>query len=74
MKFRKKNSIVTAERFVYACQHPLVGQTDSGWRILTPDGWREVKVGDWIVTDSTGAAWPMPHSVFENLFEPYEVD
>lgn len=72
MKFRKKNSVVDAEQVVDPCQHPHIERTDGGWRMLTPDGWRKVREGDWIVTDSTGTAWSIPNSVFINLYEPHD--
>ena len=41
-----------------------------GWAVATPEGWREVKSGDWILTDDTGNSWPMSDAQFQSLYAP----
>jgi hypothetical protein len=68
--FRKRDSLVTASRWWQPGDHPLVVARDDGWAIATPEGWRSVVKGDWIVTDSSGSSWPIAADLFERLYEP----
>ncbi|WP_244122707.1 hypothetical protein [Burkholderia metallica] len=43
---------------------------DGGWAIVTPEGWRSVKPGDWILLDERGNCWPMNDGLFSSLYEP----
>ena len=72
MKYRKKSAIVEAIRYDAPGCHPLVDEFEGGWRIPTPEGWRKVELGDWIVTDSSGVSWPMSDTMFIQLYEPCE--
>ena len=38
--------------------------------VVTPEGLRYAAPGDWIVKDTSGAAFPMDNSVFSSKFEP----
>jgi hypothetical protein len=69
MKYRKRNSVVDARRFVAPDSHPLVEPLELGWRILTPEGWQNVSLGDWILTDAKGVSWAMPDEMFVMLYE-----
>ncbi|GLU31946.1 hypothetical protein WKR88_24265 [Trinickia caryophylli] len=72
MKYIKKSAIVEAIRYDQPGRHPLVDAFEGGWRIPTPDGWRSVDLGDWIVTDSSGVSWPMSDAMFMQMYEPCE--
>ncbi|MPV68636.1 hypothetical protein [Burkholderia sp. BE17] len=74
MKYRKKGAFVDAVRCEDLHDHPLLESTESGWHMPTPEGWLEVRNGDWIVTDSSGIARPMADSVFTLLYEPVSGD
>ncbi|WP_161556580.1 hypothetical protein [Burkholderia pyrrocinia] len=40
------------------------------WAVATPEGWRSVKPGDWILLDERGNCWPMDTSLFKHFYEP----
>lgn len=42
------------------------GQT---WSVATPEGWRVLLPGDWIVRDTTGALFPLADSLFGARYE-----
>jgi hypothetical protein len=68
MRFLKKGVAVEAERWFGPGGHPRVEQRAGAWAVATPEGWREVKSGDWILTDDTGNAWPMCDAQFRSLY------
>ncbi|NIE65395.1 hypothetical protein [Burkholderia sp. Ax-1719] len=70
MRFEKRGAIVDAQRWLAASAHPRVERDAERWVIATPEGWREVNDGDWIVTDETGNAWPMNDHLFRSLYVP----
>jgi hypothetical protein len=72
MKFIKTNAVVDAIRFDGRRNCTLVERIENGWRMWTPEGWRKVEAGDWIVTDASGTSWSIPHSVFTLLYEPFD--
>ena len=46
------------------------GNTVSCWRIETPEGQREVRAGDWIITDSKDEHYVCAPDVFADTYEP----
>ena len=38
--------------------------------VVTPEGLKYAALGDWIVKDSSGAAYPLNNSMFSGKFEP----
>jgi len=70
MRFRKRSTEVDATRWLVPDDHPLVERQGDRWFIATPEGWREVDHGDWIVTDVSGASWPMKDRDFRDRYEP----
>ncbi|WP_233411408.1 hypothetical protein [Paraburkholderia kururiensis] len=71
MRFRRRDGVVVeASRWFFPEKHPRVQSRGGKWMIATPDGWREVKAGDWILTDSTGNSWPMSNLSFCQVYEP----
>jgi len=70
MRFLKKGAAVEAERWFGPGGHPHVVLRARGWEIATPEGWREVNVGDWILTDDNGSSWPMSDPQFRSLYAP----
>lgn len=61
--------MVRARQCVELAREPYVQCIEGQWRLLTPEGWRTVHEGDWIVMDETGAVWPMADEVFTLLYE-----
>ncbi|MEM5290472.1 hypothetical protein ACFQ3P_40900 [Paraburkholderia sabiae] len=59
-----------ATRWLVPGDHALVERRDNRWVMATPEGWREVEPGDWIVTDVSGVAWPMKDRDFRDRYEP----
>jgi hypothetical protein len=41
--------------------------------VITPDGEREIQIGDWLIRDSSGAYMPMSHELFRQKYEPLEL-
>lgn len=39
--------------------------------VLTPEGPRSAELGDWVVKERSGAAFPMNDSMFSRKFEPW---
>ncbi|CAE6700377.1 hypothetical protein R69888_00710 [Paraburkholderia haematera] len=72
MQFRKRNSIVEASQWFVPGDHPRVERQGQMWAIGTPEGWRKVNPGDWILTDGTGNSWPMGDREFRYRYEPAE--
>ncbi|MFL9876171.1 hypothetical protein [Paraburkholderia megapolitana] len=70
MKFAKRNCIVEATRWFSPGDHPAVEQHDGVWSIATPEGWRDVKPGDWVITPPGDAVYCMQDSLFTSLYEP----
>jgi hypothetical protein len=70
MRFLKRGAAVEAERWFGPGGHPRVVLRTDGWAVATPEGWREVKSGDWILTDETGNSWPMSDTQFKSLYAP----
>jgi hypothetical protein len=70
MKFRKRNSLVDAIQWFKPGDHPAVEMHDGQWRVSTPEGWRTVVLGDWIVTNDDEIPFPMNNHIFINLYEP----
>ncbi|WP_175948230.1 hypothetical protein [Burkholderia pyrrocinia] len=70
MLYQKRNFLVDAIQWFAAGDHPAVEYGETGQGIMTPDGWRSVSTGDWILTDAEGISYPMSNLVFVNLYEP----
>ena len=70
MRFRKRNCVVEAVQWHQPGDHPAVEWQNAGWCMATPDGWRKVLPGDWIVTGCDGSLYPMRNELFCNLYEP----
>ncbi|MEK2607089.1 hypothetical protein [Burkholderia arboris] len=70
MKFRKRTSYVDATRWFVEGDHDRVEHHRGMWAVATPEGWRPVKPGDWILLDACGHCWPMDHDLFERFYEP----
>ncbi|KUY98151.1 hypothetical protein WS50_11860 [Burkholderia territorii] len=70
--FIRKNAVVKARRCVDFSREPYIQCVEGQWRLLTPEGWRTVQEGDWIVMDETGAMWPMADDVFMLLYESHD--
>jgi hypothetical protein len=70
MRFQRRGAIVDAQRWLETAAHPRIERDAGRWVIATPEGWREVKDGDWILTDETGNSWPMNDQLFKTLYVP----
>jgi hypothetical protein len=70
MKFRKRNCIVNAIQWFKPGDHAAVETHDEQWCVSTPEGWRTVVPGDWIVTNDDENPFPMNSQLFINLYEP----
>ncbi|MFM0730966.1 hypothetical protein PQQ52_10800 [Paraburkholderia sediminicola] len=70
MKFRKRNCTVDAIQWFKPGDHAAVEMHEGLWRVLTPEGWRAVAPGNWIVTDDGKNAFPMKNQLFINIYEP----
>ncbi|WP_254608723.1 hypothetical protein [Burkholderia contaminans] len=70
MRFRKRISYVDATRWFADGDHDRVETREGGRAIATPEGWRSVKSGDWILRDDCGNCWPMDNRLFTSLYEP----
>lgn len=71
MLYKGRSPFVNATRWLKPADHPAVEEHGESWGVLTPEGWREVRPGDWIVTDVSGFAIPMSHELFVALYEPF---
>ncbi|MDP9651797.1 hypothetical protein J2793_007272 [Paraburkholderia caledonica] len=75
MKYKRRESVVEAEQW-WGYQwwgwggDPRVELRSQGWAVATPEGWREVNPGDWILKDGSGHVWPMTDREFKLLYEP----
>ncbi|PNE53929.1 hypothetical protein A8H39_35875 [Paraburkholderia fungorum] len=67
-----RGSTVEASRWFAPGDHPRVERQGQLWAVATPEGWRKVHPGDWILTDSTGNSWPMGDREFRYCYEPVE--
>ncbi|RKF49934.1 hypothetical protein BCY88_16910 [Paraburkholderia fungorum] len=72
MQFRKRNSMLEASRWFGPGDHLRVERRGQMWAIATPEGWRKVNPGDWILTDGSGNSWPMSDREFRYCYEPAE--
>lgn len=72
MIYQKRVAMVEATQWWKLGDHPLVVEHDVGWAIATPEGWRSVSAGNWIVTESSGCSWPMSDQMFNCLYELVE--
>ena len=70
MRFLKRGSVVWASRWFVPGDHPRVEPHAGGSAIATPEGWREARPGDWILTDEAGTVWPMSDTQFRSLYAP----
>jgi len=70
MLYQRRNGFVEAVQWWEPGDHPLVIGQSEGWAIATPEGWRRVLPGDWLVTDATGCTWPMRDELFHGIYEP----
>lgn len=70
MRFRKRTSHVDATRWFADGDHERVERRDGKWAVATPEGWRPVQPGDWIVLDEGGNCWPMEDGLFVRCYEP----
>ncbi|WP_446902393.1 hypothetical protein [Burkholderia sp. YIM B11467] len=70
MRFRKRTSHVEATRWFVDGDHDRVERHQGMWAVATPEGWRAVMPGDWILLDESGNCWPMDHGHFEHFYEP----
>ncbi|HHV7518647.1 TPA: hypothetical protein ACUNF5_000072 [Burkholderia orbicola] len=70
MRFRKRTSQVDATRWFAEGDHERVERREGKWAVATPEGWRSVKPGDWIVRDECGNCWPMEDGLFMHCYEP----
>ncbi|WP_254609391.1 hypothetical protein [Burkholderia lata] len=70
MRFRKRVSYVDATRWFVDGDHDRVETREGGRAVATPEGWRSVKSGDWILLDDCGNCWPMDNGLFTSLYEP----
>ncbi|WGY73486.1 hypothetical protein KEC55_32485 [Burkholderia cepacia] len=70
MRFRKRTSYVNATRWFAEGDHDRVESRHGNWAVATPEGWRSVKPGDWILLDECGNCWPMDNSLFKHFYEP----
>lgn len=48
----------------------VVGEREGRAVVTTPEGDREVRAGDWIVKDESGAYIPMSDDMFKQKYEP----
>ncbi|NHV28875.1 hypothetical protein [Burkholderia sp. D-99] len=69
MRFRKRISYVDATRWFADGDHDRVANRQGGRAVATPEGWRPVKPGDWILIDDCGNCWPMDNGLFTSLYE-----
>lgn len=67
-----RNSTVQASRWFMPGDHPRVERQGQMWAVATPEGWRKVNPGDWILTDSTGNSWPMGDREFRYCYKLVE--
>jgi len=70
MKFQKRNCIVDAIQWFKPGDHAAVETYDGRWGVWTPEGWRTVVTGDWIVTNDDENPFPMNNQLFINIYEP----
>jgi hypothetical protein len=42
----------------------------STWNVATPEGWRTLLHGDWIIRDASGALFPLADRLFGTRYEP----
>ncbi|WP_321950456.1 hypothetical protein [Burkholderia cenocepacia] len=70
MRFRKRTSHVDATRWFADGDHERVERRDGKWAVATPEGWRPVQPGDWIVRDEGGNCRPMEDGLFVRCYEP----
>ncbi|MCA8078840.1 hypothetical protein [Burkholderia cepacia] len=70
MRFRKRTAYVDATRWFVDGDHDRVARRHDAWAVATPEGWRPVKPGDWILLDESGNCWPMDNGLFLRFYEP----
>ncbi|KAG8152461.1 hypothetical protein BFF94_017215 [Burkholderia catarinensis] len=70
MQFRKRAGYVDATRWFVEGDHDRVERRQGRWAVATPEGWRPVNPGDWILLDEGGNCWPMDNSLFMHFYEP----
>lgn len=86
MKFRRRPEFVEAEQVqqgriadgvVYHRRPDTVKDLDAGtsapryvWAVRTPDGWVQVRVGDWVVRFDSGIYKVYSPGAFNKFFEP----
>ncbi len=47
----------------------LIRQHDQEWKVATPEGWRVLRPGDWVVRDERGALFPLDAALFSSRYE-----
>lgn len=71
-KYRNRHPVEAEQWFptkpVSGVMIPRDGQTPPC--LLTPQGWRTVRPGSWIVTDNTGKQYVFEPDIFEATYEP----
>lgn len=69
MNFRRRNCSINAVQWFKAGDHAAVEIQDGKWCVATPEGWRTVVPGDWIVTGDDRNPFPMSNHLFLTLYE-----
>ncbi|MCU9951921.1 hypothetical protein OEJ37_00800 [Burkholderia sp. BKH01] len=70
MRFRKRINYVDATRWFADGDYDRVEHREGVWAVATPEGWRSVKPGDWILLDERSNCWSMDDRLFTNFYEP----
>jgi hypothetical protein len=47
----------------------LILQHDHEWKVATPEGWRALRLGDWLVRDEGGTMFPLDAALFNARYE-----
>lgn len=51
----------------------VIVQQDARTFVVTPEGRREIRVGDWLLKDSAGAFMTMSDEMFRQKYEPVKL-
>jgi hypothetical protein len=51
----------------------IIVQRDARAFVMTPEGQREIRTGDWLIKDSAGAFRPMSDEMFRQKYEPIKL-
>lgn len=47
----------------------LILQDHKEWKVATPEGWRALRPGDWLVRDEGGTMFPLDAALFNARYE-----